>query len=118
MPAIWSGAISFGLVTIPIKVVTATENHSISFHQYHQADMGRVRYQKVCEIDGQQLRDDQIGKGYETSRDQVIEVTDEELAAKPPPTAKAIEIVAFVPADSIDPVRLSDSYYLAADGLI
>ncbi|MFE4829949.1 Ku protein [Streptomyces sp. NPDC056672] len=115
MPAIWSGAISFGLVNIPIKVVSATENHSVSFHQYHQADMGRVRYRKVCELDGRELRDDQIGKGYEISRDRLIEVTDEELAAMPLPTAKAIEIVAFVPADSIDPVRISDSYYLAAD---
>ncbi|WP_046500766.1 non-homologous end joining protein Ku [Streptomyces odonnellii] len=117
MPAaIWSGAISFGLVTIPIKVVTATQSHAVSFHQYHLADQGRVRYRKTCELDGQELPDDQIGKAYELSKDQLIPVTDQELADLPLPTAKAIEIVAFVPADSIDPIRLSDSYYLEASG--
>jgi DNA end-binding protein Ku len=94
---VWSGAISFGLVTIPIKVVPATENHSISFHQYHLEDMGRIRYRKIYELDGKQLRDDEIGKGYEVSRDTLAEGSDEELANLPLPTAKAIEIVAFVP---------------------
>ncbi|GGT55184.1 non-homologous end joining protein Ku [Streptomyces kurssanovii] len=111
---IWSGAISFGLVTIPIKVVNATEDHSISFRQVHLADMGRVRYRKVCELDGKQLTDDEIIKGYEISRDRLVPVTDDELAQMPLPTARAIEIVAFVPAQSIDPVRIGDSYYLEA----
>ncbi|MFE9398690.1 Ku protein [Streptomyces flavidovirens] len=114
---IWSGAISFGLVTIPIRVLPATENHSIAFHQYHQADMGRIRYQKICELDGQVLDQSEIGRGYEISKDTVIEVTDDDLDAMPLPTAKAIEIVAFVPAESIDPIRIGDSYYLAADGV-
>ncbi|MGW0311994.1 non-homologous end joining protein Ku [Streptomyces flavidovirens] len=114
---IWSGAISFGLVTIPIRVLPATENHNISFHQYHQADMGRIRYQKVCELDGQVLDQSEIGRGYEISRDTIIEVTDQDLDSMPLPTAKAIEIVAFVPAESIDPIRIGDSYYLAADGV-
>lgn len=115
---IWSGAVSFGLVTIPIKVVPATENHSISFRQVHLEDMGRVRYRKICEIDGEQLSDDEIIKGYEVSKDQLVPVTDEDLADMPLPTAKAIEIVAFVPAESIDPVRIGDSYYLEADGQV
>jgi DNA end-binding protein Ku len=110
--------VSFGLVTIPIKIVPATENHNISFHQYHQTDMGRIRYRKICELDGQQLSEDEIGKGYEVSKDTIVEVTDEELAQMPLPTAKAIEIVAFVPAESIDPVRIGDSYHLAADGQV
>ncbi|MGW7200831.1 non-homologous end joining protein Ku [Streptomyces chryseus] len=114
---VWTGAISFGLVSIPIKVLPATENHNISFHQYHQADGGRIRYQKVCELDGQVLDQSQIGRGYEVSKDTIIEVTDAELDAMPLPTAKAIEIVAFVPAETIDPIRIADSYYLAADGV-
>ncbi|MET9517389.1 Ku protein [Streptomyces sp. NPDC002994] len=114
---IWSGAISFGLVTIPIQVVSATENRSIAFHQIHQADGGRIRYQKVCELDGQVLDQNEIGRGYEVSRDTIVEVTDADLDAMPLPTAKAIEIVAFVPAESIDPIRIGDSYYLAADGV-
>ncbi|WP_327328102.1 Ku protein [Streptomyces sp. NBC_01210] len=115
---VWSGAISFGLVTIPIKVLPATENRSISFHQYHLEDEGRIRTRKVCEIDGKQLSNDEIGRGYEVSKDTIVEVTDEDLDSMPLPTAKAIEIVAFVPANSIDPVRIGDSYYLAADGAV
>ncbi|OEJ21970.1 Ku protein [Streptomyces agglomeratus] len=115
---IWSGAISFGLVTIPCRVLSATENHSIAFRQFHEADGGRIRYQKVCELDGQVVHQGEIGRGYEISRDTIIEVTDAELDSMPLPTAKAIEIVAFVPAESIDPVRIGDSYYLAADGAV
>lgn len=113
---LWTGAISFGLVTIPIKVVSATEDHSISFHQYHLEDMGRIRTRKVCEIDGQVLSQDEIGKGYEVTKDEIVPISDEELDGMPLPTARAIEIVAFVDADSIDPVRIADSYYLATDG--
>ncbi|WP_326697705.1 Ku protein [Streptomyces sp. NBC_01754] len=115
---LWTGAISFGLVTIPIKVVSATENHSISFHQYHLEDMGRVRTRKVCELDGEVLSQDEIGKGYEVAKDRTVPVTDAELDRMPLPTAKAIEIVAFVDAGSVDPVRISDSYYLAVDGQV
>ncbi|MFD9499003.1 Ku protein [Streptomyces sp. NPDC060035] len=115
---LWTGAISFGLVTIPIKVVSATENHSISFHQYHLEDMGRIRTRKVCELDGEVLSQDEIGKGYEIAKDRTVPVTDEELDRMPLPTAKAIEIVAFVDADRVDPVRISDSYYLAIDGQV
>ncbi|MFJ7209475.1 Ku protein [Streptomyces sp. NPDC098789] len=114
MRPIWSGAISFGLVTIPIKVVPATESHDISFRQIHTADGGRIRYRKVCEIDGQELRQDEIVRGYETATGTLIPVTDEDLDGLPLPTAKAIEIVAFVPAASIDPIQIGASYYLAA----
>ncbi|MGA4960506.1 non-homologous end joining protein Ku [Streptomyces lavendulocolor] len=115
---VWSGAISFGLVTIPIKVLPATESHSISFHQVHEKDGGRIRYQKVCTLDDKVLDQSEIGRGYEIAKDKVIPITDAELDAMPLPTAKAIEIVAFVPASSIDPIRIGDSYYLAADGQV
>ncbi|WP_127469750.1 Ku protein, partial [Streptomyces sp. B27] len=115
---LWAGAISFGLVTIPVKIVSATEDHDIHFHRVHLADMGRVRTRKVCELDGEVISQDEIGKGYEIAKDQTVPVTDEELEQMPLPTAKAIEIAAFVDADTIDPVRISDSYYLAADGQV
>lgn len=119
MPSsLWRGAISFGLVTIPIRVVTATEDRSISFRRIHLKDMGRVRNQKTCEIDGQVVSEDDIGKGYEITRDQLVEVTDDDLYDMPLPTARAIEIVAFVDSSEIDPVRLSSPYYLAADGAV
>ncbi|MGW2681075.1 non-homologous end joining protein Ku [Streptomyces sp. NPDC001436] len=114
MRPIWSGAISFGLVTIPIKVWPATESHDVSFRQIHTADGGRVRYRKVCEIDGEQLGQDDIVRGYETATGALIPVTDQDLDALPLPTAKAIEIVSFVPAASIDPIQIGASYYLAA----
>ncbi|MFI8164520.1 Ku protein [Streptomyces microflavus] len=115
---LWAGAISFGLVTIPVKIVAATENHDVHFHRIHLTDMGRVRTRKVCELDGQVVSQDEIGKGYEVSTGGTVTVTDEELEQMPLPTAKAIEIVAFVDAGTIDPVRISDSYYLAADGQV
>ncbi|WP_331762236.1 Ku protein (plasmid) [Streptomyces sp. NBC_01527] len=115
--AVWSGAISFGLVTIPIKVFSATEDRSISFHRIHLEDGGRVRNRKVCEVDAKVVDQSEVGKGYELGNT-IVQVSDAELAEIPLPTAKAIEIAAFVPADSIDPVRISDSYYLAADGQV
>ncbi|MEW1923157.1 Ku protein [Streptomyces sp. NPDC088360] len=115
---VWSGAISFGLVTIPIKVLPATENHSISFHQYHLEDMSRVRTRKICDIDGKQLTNAEIGKGFEVSKDTIVAVTDAELGEMPLPTAKAIEIAGFVPYESIDPIRIGEGYYLQADGQV
>ncbi len=115
---LWTGAISFGLVTIPVKVVSATQDHSIHFRQVHLEDLGRVRTRKVCELDGEALSQDEIGKGYELSKEQTVPITDEELDRIPLPTAKAIEIVAFVDAGSVDPIRISGSYYLAIDGKV
>ncbi|MFF0794186.1 Ku protein [Streptomyces spiralis] len=110
---IWSGAISFGLVTVPIQVQSATEDHSVRFHQYHLSDQGRIRYRKVCELEGREVGEPEIGKGYEVTKDLVIPITDEELRQLPLPTAKAIEIETFVPVESIDPIRIGEGYYLA-----
>ncbi|MYY09266.1 Ku protein [Streptomyces sp. SID4919] len=115
---VWSGAITFGLVTIPVKVVPATENHSISFHQYHRTDMARVRVKKVCETDGRTLSVDEIGRGFQTPDGDTIEITEDELDAIPLPTAKAIEISGFVPAASIDPIRIGEGYYLEGAGQV
>ena len=117
---IWSGAISFGLVSVPINVVSATEDHSIRFHQFHQGDGGRVRVRKFCELEDREVSQAEIGKGYELSRETkhaaavIVPISDEELANLPLPTAKAIEIDAFVPLDSIDPLAIGEGYYLAA----
>ncbi|MFF1511940.1 Ku protein [Streptomyces sp. NPDC058326] len=114
---LWSGAVSFGLVTVPIKLEAATEKHDVSLRQVHLEDGGRVRYRKTCELDGQELREDEIGKGYEIHKDEVIPITDEDLAGMPLPTAKAIEIVAFIDRGAVDPVQYgAGSYYLTADG--
>jgi len=114
--SIWNGAISFGLVSIPIKLVNATESHSISFRQIHLEDGGRIRYRKVCELEEKEVSGTEIGKGYEDADGTIIPITDEDLSHLPLPTAKTIEIVAFVPADRIDPLQMDAAYYLAAGG--
>jgi DNA end-binding protein Ku len=114
--SIWNGAISFGLVSIPIKLVNATESHSISFRQIHSEDGGRIRYRKVCELEDREVTQAEIGKGYEDADGTIIPITDEDLSHLPLPTAKTIEIVAFVPADRIDPLQMDAAYYLAAGG--
>ncbi|MET9912487.1 Ku protein [Streptomyces sp. NPDC006476] len=116
MRSIWNGAISFGLVSIPIKLVNATESHSISFRQIHTEDGGRIRYRKVCELEEKEVSSAEIGKGYEDADGTIIPITDEDLSHLPLPTAKTIEIVAFVPTDRIDPLQMDAAYYLAAGG--
>ncbi|MEV4332434.1 Ku protein [Streptomyces sp. NPDC049597] len=117
MRSIWNGAISFGLVSIPIKLVNATENHSVSFRQIHEADGGRIRYRKVCELEEKEVANAEIGKAYEDADGAMIPITDEDLASLPLPTAKTIEIVAFVPSSEIDPLQMDAAYYLSANGV-
>ncbi|TVL89718.1 Ku protein [Streptomyces sp. SAJ15] len=118
MRPVWSGAVSFGLVTIPIKVFPATEDHSISFRQIHLPDNGRIRYRKVCEVEDKELDAEEIGRAYEVSKDQLVQVTDADLDELPLPTAKAIEVDAFVAAERLDPIRFGRPYYLQADGAV
>jgi DNA end-binding protein Ku len=115
--SIWTGAISFGLVSIPIKLVNATENHSISFRQIHTEDGGRIRYRKVCELEDREVAQDEIGRGYQDADGSIVPITDDDLAALPIPTTKTIDIVAFVPAERIDPLQLGTAYYLQASGV-
>ncbi|BDD74804.1 non-homologous end joining protein Ku [Streptomyces anthocyanicus] len=114
--SIWNGAISFGLVSIPIKLVNATESHSVSFRQIHTEDGGRIRYRKVCELEDREVTQAEIGKAYEDADGSMIPITDEDLSQLPIPTARTIEIVAFVPEDRIDPLQMGSAYYLAASG--
>ena len=113
--AIWTGSISFGLVNVPVALFSATENKSVSFHQYHVADGGRVRQKRVCEVDGQEVAMEDIAKGLELPDGDVVVLTDDDFEGLPLPTAKAIEVEAFVPAEQIDPVMYSQSYYLAPE---
>ncbi|WP_444545337.1 non-homologous end joining protein Ku [Streptomyces capitiformicae] len=117
MRSIWNGAISFGLVSIPIKLVNATESHSVSFRQIHLEDGGRIRYRKVCELEDREVTQGEIGKAYEDADGTMIPITDDDLAALPIPTAKTIEIEGFVPAESVDPLQVDAAYYLAANGV-
>nr|WP_203592557.1 MULTISPECIES: Ku protein [unclassified Streptomyces] len=104
------------MVSIPIKLVNATESHSISFRQIHTEDGGRIRYRKFCELEDREVSSQEIGKGYEDADGSIIPITDEDLSQLPIPTARTIEIVAFVPSDRIDPLQMSSAYYLQASG--
>ncbi|MFJ8789463.1 Ku protein [Streptomyces sp. NPDC102462] len=116
MRSIWNGAISFGLVSIPIKLVNATESHAISFRQIHTEDGGRIRYRKFCELEDREVSGAEIGKAYEDADGTMIPISDDDLAHLPIPTARTIDIVAFVPAERIDPLQMGAAYYLAAGG--
>ncbi|MBA3233368.1 MAG: Ku protein [Propionibacteriales bacterium] len=116
MQAIWKGTISFGLVTIPVKVYSATEEKDISFRQVHEADGGRIRYKRVCEIDGEEVPYSDIGKGYEMPDGRMVILNNEDFAGLPLPTAKSIEVLEFVPAEQVDPLYFAKAYYLSADG--
>ncbi|MEU0301148.1 Ku protein [Streptomyces sp. NPDC006175] len=117
MRSIWNGSISFGLVSIPVKLMNATENHAISFRQIHVEDGGRIRYRKVCELDEEEVPASETVKAYEDADGTVIPVTDEDLASLPLPTAKTIEIEGFVPSSAVDPLQLDSAYYLSANGV-
>ncbi|MER7484892.1 Ku protein [Streptomyces sp. NPDC126497] len=114
MRSIWNGVISFGLVRIPVKLVNATESHAVPFREIHTEDGGRIRHRKFCELEDREVTAQEISRGYEEADGTIIPITDEDLAHLPIPTARTIEIVTFVPEDSIDPLQLGTAYYLAA----
>ena len=116
MKTIWKGAISFGLVTIPVRVYGATEAKSLRFNQLHEPDGGRIRYKRVCSVDGEEVDYSEIVKGYEYEKDHYVTLTDEELDSLPVASAKAIEIERFVEAEEIDPIYFQKAYYLVPEG--
>jgi DNA end-binding protein Ku len=111
----WKGAISFGLVTIPVAVFPATEEKGLRFNQLHDEDMGRIRYKRVCSVDGQEVDFEHIVKGYEVEKDRYVVLTDEDLDAVPVESSRAIDIQQFVDLDEIDPMLFKKSYYLVPD---
>lgn len=113
--SMWKGAISFGLVTIPVAVYPATEEKSLKFNQLHDEDMGRIRYKRVCSVDGEEVDFEHIVKGYEIEKDRYVILTDEDLDAVPVESSRAIDIQQFVDLDEIDPILFKKSYYLVPD---
>ena len=114
MRSIWKGSLSFGLVNVPIKLYSATEDHDVPLHQVHDKDGGRIRYNRVCEIDGEVVEYAHIAKAY-VEGDQTVILTDEDFKALPAERSKDIDVVEFVPADQVDPIMFDKSYYLAPD---
>jgi DNA end-binding protein Ku len=112
MRAIWKGAVSFGLVSVPVKLYSATESHDISFRQVHAKDGGRIKYQRVCSIDGEEVPYSDIAKGYETEDGQMVILDDDDLAELPVQSSREISVEKFVPRDQIDPMLFEKSYYL------
>jgi DNA end-binding protein Ku len=113
--AMWKGAISFGLVTIPVAVYPATEEKTLRFNQLHDEDMGRIRYKRVCEKDGEIVDFDHIVKGYEYEKDRYVVLEDEDFDAVPVESSRAIDIQQFVDLEDIDPMMYKKSYYLVPD---
>ena len=115
MRAIWKGAISFGLVSVPVKLYAATSSHDVTFRQVHAEDGGRVRYKRVCEVDGEEVAYADIAKGYETDDGRMVILTDDDLAELPVSSSREISVEKFVPAEQVDPLWFEKSYYLEPD---
>jgi DNA end-binding protein Ku len=112
MRSIWKGSVAFGLVNVPVKVYAATEEKDVRFRQVHAQDGGRIRYKRVCEIDGETVEYADIAKAYESDDGQTVILTDEDFAQLPSSSSREIEVSSFVPADQIDPLYYDKSYYL------
>jgi DNA end-binding protein Ku len=112
MRSIWAGAISFGMVVIPVKLFAATEQRDVSFRQVHRSDGGRVQFRRFCSVDGQEVAYSDVAKGYELPTGDVVVLTDEDLADLPLATAHRIDVLHFAPAGQLDPILTSKSYYL------
>ena len=115
MRAIWTGAITFGLVNVPVKLYSATEDHDVRLHQVHDADGGRIRYQRTCEVCGQTVKYENIDKAYVEDEATVV-LTDEDFDALPQERNREISVVEFVPSSQVDPILFERSYYLAPAG--
>ena len=114
MRAIWKGALTFGLVNVPVKVYSATEDHDVSLHQVHAADGGRIRYQRICEIDGEVVPYSEIDRAYDDGERTVV-LTKDDLASLPSERSREIDVVEFVPSEQIDLLTLDKAYYLEPD---
>ncbi|KUI40914.1 Ku protein [Mycobacterium sp. GA-1199] len=116
MRSIWKGSIAFGLVNVPVKVYSAQQDHDVKFHQVHAKDNGRIRYKRVCEIDGEEVEYRDIARAYESDDGQTVIITDEDIATLPEERSREIEVLEFVPAADIDPMMYDRSYFLEPEG--
>ncbi len=112
MRSMWKGAISFGLVTIPVKLYTATEQRDVSFRQVHVTDGGRIHFRRVCSVDGEEVPYADVAKGFELEDGEMVVLTDEDMDHLPLPTARSIEVLNFSPAEQVDPILWNRSYYV------
>ncbi|MGW4631865.1 non-homologous end joining protein Ku [Nocardia sp. NPDC004415] len=115
MRSIWKGSIAFGLVNVPVKVYTATEDHDIRFHQVHAKDGGRIKYDRVCQVCGKSVQYADIDKAYVAPDGEQVVLTDADFATLPAAEKHEIPVLEFVPSDQIDPVLFDKSYYLEPD---
>lgn len=115
MRAMWKGAVSFGLVTIPVRLYSATESHDIQFHQVRASDGSRIKYKRVAEADGEEVPYAAIAKGYQAPDGRTVILSDEDLAALPSKSSKEISVEKFVPAAQIDPILMDKTYFLEPD---
>ncbi|MER6838946.1 Ku protein [Streptomyces platensis] len=118
MRSIWNGSISFGLVTIPVKTYSATDRtSSVSFVRIHEKDGAQIQYRKICELDGEEVPNEEVGKGYQAPGDDtIVPITDDDLSRLPMPTAKTLSILSFTDPDEIDPLQMDKAYYLGPNG--
>jgi DNA end-binding protein Ku len=114
--SIWKGAISFGLVSIPVRLFSATDEKDISFRQVHRDDGGRIRYKRVCSVDGEEVPYSDIAKGYELPDGEMIVLDDEDFANLPISSSRAVEVLSFVPAEQVDAVQFVKAYFCEPTG--
>ena len=114
MRSIWKGALTFGLVNVPVKLYAATEDHDVSLHQVHNADGGRIRYQRKCEVCGEVVAYADIDRAYDDGERTVV-LTEEDLKALPAERSREIDVVEFVPSEQVDPITFDKAYYLEPD---
>lgn len=112
MRAIWKGAVSFGLVSIAVRLYSATEEKDIRFHQVHREDGGRIKYKRVCSVDGEEVAYDDIAKGYDLGGGEMVILTDDDFSELPLTSSRAIEVLEFVPTEQVDPILYNKAYYL------
>ena len=115
MKALWKGAITFGLISIPVRLYSAVSEKGLKFHLLHEEDGGRIKYQRTCAKCGKEVSWDDITKGYEYSKDHYVMFTEEELDSLDVDSVRAIDVVAFVPLESIDPIYFNKTYYVAPE---
>jgi DNA end-binding protein Ku len=116
MRALWSGVIQFGLVVLPVKLFSATEEHTVRLREIHAADSGRVQHRRFCEAEDREIGYEEVGRGWELPDGQMVPLTDEDLARLPLATRHVVEVLGFVPGQDIDPISFSRPYYVGPGG--
>jgi len=117
MRSMWKGAVSFGLVMIPVKLYAATETQDIAFRQVHRDDGGRIRFKRFCSIEDVEVPYEDVAKGYELPGGEIVVLTEDDMAELPLPTTRSIEVVQFTPAEQVDPILFNKSYYVEPEAV-